>query len=328
MFAAKYCALINLKVFSFSDPDQLIQQTQQELREELSGIYESAQFILFANEPEVISTISQEIDDFEKHLRRLATKMPLFERKLETAQQLLRKTQQDLKVQISTIEHQSEQLDQLFSEMDTEYSGFWEDLCKQLLGHESLVDKQKELQEKLTTLRDLAKKVELIISGINLVNQSDAEEIKAIRRWNIYIRHTSLPFLENIFLLVWDTPSIGRKMVNEAFFGKVEGSSDLISYQRRRIKLSETLPEGVTKFSQALILFKQARKSILDCLIELNVTEPLDKESWDAEGSLLKQGRHLFTDGDLIFCAPLFRSHLVGQAASTLLEYKKRKKHS
>jgi hypothetical protein len=312
---------------SLSDPDQLIEKAQQELREGLSGIYESTQFILFANEPEVISTISQEINIFEKHLRSLATKIPLFEKKLETVQQLLRKTQQDLMLEISNIEHQSEELDQLFSEMDAEYSSFWEEMYKQLLGYQSLVNKQKEFQEKLVTLRDLAKKVELIISGIDLVNQSDGEEIRAIKRWNIYITHTSLPFLEDLFLLAWDTPSLGRKMVNEIFFGETEGSEDLISYQRRRIKLNEILPEGVSKFSQALILFKQARKSILDGLIRLEVTEPLDKEHWDAEEELLKQGRRFFTDGDLIFCATLFRSHLVGQAASTFLEYERRTPH-
>lgn len=311
-------------VHSASNPDEMLEKARQELREGIQGIGESAQYMIFANEPAVIRTIDREIDDFEQHLRSLGEKMPLFERKLETAKQLLSRTRQELTLQINTMEQQSEELSQLFAKLDGEYSGFWEETCKELLGYQVLVDKQQEFQSKLETMRDLAKKVDLIMSGLRLINQADGEEVKAVRRWNIYIGHTPLPVLEDAFLIACDMPNLGFKMFNEIVFNTRQRSDDLWSHRRRRIKLSEILPTGVSKFSQALILFKQARKSVLDCFTDLKVIEPLTKENWNDERGILEQGRRRFNEADLMFCEKLFPNHQIGKVAGALRAQGKR----
>lgn len=308
----------NFFVSSASNPDELIEKARQELREGIQGICESARYMIFANEPAVIRTIDREIGDFEEHLRTLGEKMPRFERKLETAKELLSRTRQELTLQINAMEQQSEEVSQLFETLDREYSGYWEETWKELLGYQALADKQKEFQSQLETMRDLAKKVDLIMSGLRLINQTDGEEIKAIRRWNIYIGHTPLPVLEDAFLIACDMPNLGFKMFNEIVFNTRQRSDDLWSFRRRRIKLSEILSRGVSKFSQALILFKQARKSILDCLTDLKVTEPCVKENWTEERETLEQGRRHFNEADLMFCEKLFPSHQVGKIAGAL----------
>ena len=166
-------------------------------------------------------------------------------------------------------------------------------------------------------MRDLAKKVDLIMSGLRLINQADGEEVKAVRRWNIYIGHTPLPVLEDAFLIACDMPNLGFKMFNEIVFNTRQRSDDLWSHRRRRIKLSEILPTGVSKFSQALILFKQARKSVLDCLTDLKVIEPLTKENWNDERGILEQGLRRFNEADLMFCEKLFPKHQIGKIAGS-----------
>lgn len=303
--------------------NEFIDKAKQELTEGIQGVCESAIYMIFANEPAVIRTIDREIGDFEEHLRTLGEKMSIFERKLETMKQLLSQTHQELTLHINEMEKQLEEVHHLFETLDGEYSGYWEESWKEFLGYQSLVSKQREFQNKLETMRDLAKKVDFIMSGLKLISQADWEEIKAIRRWNIYIAYAPLPILENMFLIACDMPTLSYKMFNEIAFNATQGSDDLWSHRRRRIKLSEILPNGVFKFSQALILFKQVRKSILDSLTELKVTEPWVKESWVEEIITLEQGCRIFNEADLMFCAKLFPTHQLGKIARALRAQRK-----
>lgn len=92
----------------------------------------------------------------------------------------------------------------------------------------------------------------------------------------------------------------------------------MFSHRRRRIKLSEILPEAVENFSQALIAFKQARKGILDSLTQIRVSEPSIKKNWDEENACLKKGRDFFSDAELTFCTALFKNHPLGKIARSL----------
>ena len=298
-------------------PDEMIAKAQQELREVLQGICESIQYILFANDPAIIRTIDREISDFEKHLHSLKEKMPLFEKKLEKAQEHLTKTRQDLTLQLSLMEQKSSELEELFKKLDNESSELGLENFREFLGHQDLADKQQQFNAQLETMQDLANKIDLIMSGIRLVKQADNEEIKAIRRWNIYIGYTPLPALENAFLIACDMPHLSLKMFNEIVYNTPQRSDDLWSHLRRRVKLSEILPIGVEKFAQALILFKQARKNVLDCLTSLEVTTPLAKENWTEEREILEEGRRHFNEADLMFCEKLFPKHQIGKIAGS-----------
>ena len=155
---------------------------------------------------------------------------------------------------------ESDRIEKILQEIQKEPLSFWEEKFKSFLDQENLIGQQETLNEKLAHLKELSNTIDLITSGIGLIYQSDLEEIKAIRRWNIYIKYTPLPILEDAFLIACDMPSLGFKMFNEIVFNTKEQGDDLLSHRRRRIKLSEILPEAVESFSQALIAFKQARK--------------------------------------------------------------------
>ncbi|MGE0198869.1 MAG: hypothetical protein AB7H48_08080 [Parachlamydiales bacterium] len=303
------------------DSDELVAKVEKEIQEGLDGISASIHYIVFANEPRVIRTISREISDFEDHLRNLSTKMPAFERKLEAARKLLVDSKSHLINQIRKIESESDRIDQILQEIQKEHLSYWEEKFKSFLDQESLIDQKQTLNEKLAQLKELSNTIDLITSGISLVYQSDIEEIKAIRRWNIYIKYTPLPILEDAFLIACDMPSIGFKMFNEIVFNTKEQGDDLFSHRRRRIKLSEILPEAVENFSQALIAFKQARKGILDSLTQIKVNEPSIKKNWDEENACLRKGRGFFSDAELTFCATLFKNHPLGKIAGALQRY-------
>ena len=241
------------------DSDELVAKVEKEIQEGLDGISASIRYIVFANEPRVIRTISREISDFEDHLRNLSTKMPAFERKLESARKLLVDSKSHLINQIREIESESDRIEKMLQEIQKEHVSYWEEKFKSFLDQESLIGQKQTLKEKLAHLKELSNTIDLITSGISLVYQSDVEEIKAIRRWNIYIKYTPLPILEDTFLIACDIPNLGFKMFNEIVFNTKERGDDLFSHRRRRIKLSEILPEAVENFSQALIAFKQAR---------------------------------------------------------------------
>lgn len=95
------------------DSDELVAKVEKEIQEGLDGISASIQYIVFANEPRVIRTISREISDFEDHLRNLSTKMPGFERKLETARKLLVDSKSHLINQIREIESESDRIEKI-----------------------------------------------------------------------------------------------------------------------------------------------------------------------------------------------------------------------
>jgi predicted nucleic acid-binding Zn-ribbon protein len=183
------------------DSDELVAKVEKEIQEGLDGISASIRYIVFANEPRVIRTISKEISDFEDHLRNLSRKMPAFERKLEAARKLLLDSKSHLINQIREIESESDRIDQILQEIQKEHVSFWEEKFKSFLDKETLIGQKQTLNEKLAHLKELSNTIDLITSGISLVYQSDVEEIKAIRRWNIYIKYTPLPVLEDAFCL-------------------------------------------------------------------------------------------------------------------------------
>lgn len=300
------------------DSDELVTKVEKEIQEGLDGISASVHYIVFANEPKVIRTISREISDFEDHLRNLSTKIPAFERKLETARKLLVDSKSHLINQIRDIESESDRIEKTLQEIKKEPLSFWEEKFKSFLDQETLIAQKQTLNEKLAHLKELSNTIDLITSGIGLIYQSDLEEIKAIRRWNIYIKYTPLPILEDAFLIACDMPSLGFKMFNEIVFNTKEQGDDLFSHRRRRIKLSEILPEAVENFSQALIAFKQARKGILDSLTQIKVSEPSIKKNWDEENACLRKGRIFFSDAELTFCATLFKNHPLGKIAGSI----------
>lgn len=300
------------------DSDELVAKVEKEIQEGLDGISASIRYIIFANEPRIIRTITREISDFEDHLRNLSTKMPAFERKLETARKLLVDSKNHLISQMREIESESDRIEKMLQEIQKEHLSFWEEKFKTLLDQENLIAQKQTLNEKLAHLKELSNTIDLITSGIGLIYQSDLEEVKAIRRWNIYIKYTPLPILEDAFLIACDMPSISFKMFNEIVFNTKEQGDDLFSHRRRRIKLSEILPEAVENFSQALIAFKQARKGILDSLTQIKVNEPSIKKNWDEENACLRKGRIFFSDAELTFCATLFKNHPLGKIAGSL----------
>lgn len=229
-FEALYNTTEELRDFFASaaaHPDEMIAKAQQELEEGVQGICESIRYILFANDPAIIRTIDREIGDFEKHLHSLKEKMPLFEKKLEKAQEHLTKTRQDLTLQLSLMEQKSSELEELFKKLDNESSELGLENFREFLGHQDLVEKQQQFNAQLETMQDLANKIDLIMSGIRLVKQADNEEIKAIRRWNIYIGYTPLPTLENAFLIACDMPHLSLKMFNEIVYNTPQKSDDL-----------------------------------------------------------------------------------------------------
>ena len=301
------------------DSDQLAAKVEEELQEGLNGIHESIRYILFANEPRVIRTITREISDFEVHLRSLSNKLPAFERKLESAKHLLTQSKNHLADQIQAIESQSHHIDQMIQSIQTDHVSYWEEKFKLFIDDDALIEQQETLKQKLSQLQGLSHKIDQIVLGIDLIYQADKEESNAIRRWNIYIKHTPLPLLEDAFLIACDIPSISLKMFNEIVFNTKERGDDLISHRRRRIKLSEILPKGVENFSQALVLFKQTRKRILERLMQLKIDEPLNQGNWEEERGFLKRGRQFFTEADLIFCATLFKNHPIGKVAAIAL---------
>ena len=298
--------------------DELAEKIEQEIQEGLRGIHDSIRYILFANEPEVIQTITKEISDFENHVKTLSKKMPAFERKLLEAKKLLVDSKSHLITEIQAIESQSHIIEEMIQSIQTEHVSYWEEKFKVFIDEASLLEKQESLKQKLAQLQNLSQKIERIILGMDLIYQADMQECKAIRRWNIYIKYTPLPLLEDAFLLAYDLPNLSLKMFREIAFNTKERADDLISYRRRRIKLSEILPKGVANFSQALILFKKTRKHILDKLSQLQSDAPLNQENWEEEKAFLKRGRQLFNEGDLIFCATLFKNHPLGKAAARI----------
>lgn len=300
------------------DSDELVAKVEKEIQEGLDGISASIRYIVFANEPRVIRTISKEISDFEDHLRNLSRKMPAFERKLEAARKLLLDSKSHLINQIREIESESDRIEKMLQEIQKEHVSFWEEKFKSFLDKETLIGQKQTLKEKFAHLKELSNTIDLITSGISLIYQSDVEEIKAIRRWNIYIKYTPLPILEDAFLIACDMPNLSFKMFNEIVFNTKERGDDLFSHRRRRIKLSEILPEAVENFSQALIAFKQARKGILNSLTKIRVSEPSIKKTWDEESACLKKGRGFFSDAELTFCATLFKNHPLGKIAGSL----------
>ena len=227
--------------------DELVAKIEKEIQEGLDGISASIYYIVFANEPRVIRTISREISDFEDHLRNLSTKMPAFEKNLEAVRKLLEDSKNHLRNQIREIESESDRTDLMFQEIQKEHVSYWEEKFKSFLDQENLIDQQQTLNEKLSHLKELSNTIDLITSGIGLIYQSDLEEIKAIRRWNIYIGYTPLPALENAFLIACDMPHLSLKMFNEIVYNTPQRSDDLWSHLRRRVKLSEILPIGVEK---------------------------------------------------------------------------------
>lgn len=196
------------------DSDELVSKVEKEIQEGLDGINASIRYIVFANEPRVIRTISREIGDFEDHLRNLSTKMPGFERKLETARKLLVDSKIHLINQIREIESESDRIEKILQEIQKEHLSYWEEKFKTILDQKTLIAQKQTLNEKLAHIKELSNIIDLITSEISLVYQSDVEEIKAIRRWNIYIKYTPLPILEDAFLIACDMPSIGFKMLS------------------------------------------------------------------------------------------------------------------
>lgn len=245
--------------------------------------------------------------------------MPAFERKLAEGKHLLTQSKNHLADQIQAIESQSHHSDQMIQSIQTKHVSYWEEKFKLSIDDDALIEQQETLKQKLFQLQGLSHKIDQIVFWMDLICQTDKEESNAIRRWNIYIKHTPLPVLEDAFLIAWDMPSISLKMFNEIVFNTKERGDDLISHRRRRIKLSEILPKGGENFSQALVLFKQTRKRILERLTQLKIDEPLNQGVWEEEKGFLKRGRQFFTEADLLFCATLFKNHPIGKVAAIAL---------
>ena len=155
------------------DSDELVAKVEKEIQEGLDGISASIHYIVFANEPRVIRTISREISDFEDHLRNLSTKMPAFERKLETARKLLVDSKSHLINQIREIEAESDRIEKTLQEIKKEPLSFWEEKFKSFLDQETLIAQKQTLNEKLAHLKELSNTIDLITSGIGLIYQSD-----------------------------------------------------------------------------------------------------------------------------------------------------------
>ena len=146
------------------DSDELVAKVEKEIQKGLDGISTSIHYIIFANEPRVIRTISREISDFEDHLRNLSTKMPAFERTLETARKLLVDSKSHLINQIREIESESDHIDQMLQEIQKEHVSYWEEKLKTLLDQETLIGQQQTLNEKLSHLKELSNTIDLITS--------------------------------------------------------------------------------------------------------------------------------------------------------------------
>ncbi|MDN3508813.1 MAG: hypothetical protein P0S93_02130 [Candidatus Neptunochlamydia sp.] len=106
------------------DFDELVAKVEKEIQEGLDGINVSVRYIVFANGLRVIRIISREISDFEDHLMNLSTKMPAFERKLETARKILVDSKSHLIRKMREIESESDRIDQMLQELQKEHASY------------------------------------------------------------------------------------------------------------------------------------------------------------------------------------------------------------
>ncbi len=283
---------------SLSDPEALMTRIGEGLKDGIIGLGEAAESMLFANDPEVIQKISQELSDFEDHLEKFVGILPEFEKKLEGCKALLQKYREELAEEIGEMENQSAELEKLIAAVDTEYVGFFENKMKKLLGFQSLKGKQVLFEAKLTSVRRLAQKVEFVIEGIDLIKRADLKEQDAIEKWNAHVYTTPLLPHEHALHLA----DSARVHFRNLFMTKKKLKlDDLLVFRRKRIKLYEMLPKPVEDFAQALRSFKLARRSLMRNLSDLKVDDALEKDQWNEEKALLNKGKRLFERADQKF---------------------------
>ena len=116
-----YDLLKQVEVFianSVSDPSGLAGEVRDELKEGIIGVSKAAQSIAFNDDPEVIKTINQEIDDFEEHIKGLILKIPEFEAKLNACVERLKDVQKEFVLELDSVENRSSQIEKLLNERD------------------------------------------------------------------------------------------------------------------------------------------------------------------------------------------------------------------
>ena len=295
------------------DPNEAIERLSKELNEEIDGLKEAIKVILKDFPPEILQAIDNDLDLLVAHLENRNRIIPQYQEKLIKAQNLMEKKQTELSSYIETMKYEAKKLEQLFSEIESDDSGFFAEALKDLLGFQSLVEKKAEFDQKIHSLQTLSEKIALFVSGMGLLDVIDKQEITTFRQWNVMVKQAPLKRFEGILLFVCDLPWIARKEYMLKYHGRDTGCRDLNFWERKRRVVNELAPKGVIKFSKALASFKTARARVIAFLNAWSIDNAMDKRGWEIEHLFLQKGTVLLLESTEIFYKKLFPIHLVSQ---------------
>ena len=184
------------------DPNEAIERLSKELNEEIDGLKEAIKVILKEPPPEILQAIDNDLDLLVAHLENRNRIIPQYQEKLTKAQNLMEKKQTELSSYIENMKYEAKKLEQLFSEIENDDSGFFAEALKDLLGFQSLVEKKAEFDQKIHSLQTLSEKIALFVSGMGLLDVIDKQEITTFRQWNVMVKQAPLKRFEGILLFV------------------------------------------------------------------------------------------------------------------------------